>query len=148
MLHLASYLCFLALVGVQQLHQPQRLRPLFGVTLPWGRDDIREHDIVCPSLLVLQPHCCRVLGQAVHTATFHSSNVTAAMRQDIAASMPSLHTTACSLSEESICSLAAASRIAQVIPWNTSLQGTSSCTLHKLKLGVHLHRDMQCGFNP
>ena len=52
----------------------------------------------------MQPHCCRFLGQAVQTATFPSSNVTAAMRQDIAASTPSLHTTACFLSEESICS--------------------------------------------
>lgn len=81
-------------------------------------------------------------------ATFHSSNVTAAMRQDIAASVPSLHTTTRSLSVKSICSLAAASRMAQVIPQNTSLQRTSRCTLHKLKLGLHLHRDRQHRFNP
>lgn len=82
------------------------------------------------------------------TATFPSSNVTAAMRQDIAMSVPSLHTTTRSLSMKSICSLAVACRMAQVIPQNTSLQRTSGCTLHKLKLGLHLHRNRQYRFNP
>lgn len=81
-------------------------------------------------------------------STFHSFNVTAAMRQDIAVSVPSPHTTTCSLSQKSICSLAAASRLARVIPKTTSLQRTSGCTLHKLNRGLHLHRDRQSGFNP
>lgn len=117
---------------------------------PQGREDIREHDTVCLSFSDSQCCSCTAVTSwaGPSTSTFHSSNMTAAMRQDIAASVPSLHTTTCFLSEKSICSLAATYGLARVIPQSTSLQRTSGCTLHKLNLGLHLHRDRQCGFNP
>lgn len=75
----------------------------------------------------------------------HFSAPTWLLQWDKAWSVPSLHTTTCSLSEKSICSLAAASRLAQVIPKTTSLERTSGCTLHKLNLGLHLRRNRHCG---
>lgn len=121
----------------------QRLQYLYGVTYHYRPRvvEILGSMIQC----VCHSQCCSCTALTSWTglsiSTFHSSNVTAAMRQDIAASVPSPHTTTCSLSEKSICSLAAASRRARVIPQTTSLQRTSGCTLHKLNLGLHLHRD-------
>lgn len=94
---------------------------------------------------VCHSQCCSCSAvtswEELSMSTFYSSNVTAAMRQDIATPVPSPHTATCSLSEKSICSLAAASQLARVIPQTTSLQRTSGCTLYKLNLGLHLHRD-------
>ena len=135
---------------MQWQHRAQRLQCLCGVTNQ-PRPEVAK---ILGSMIqcVCHPQCCSCAAltswAGLPISTFHSSNVTAAMRQDIAVCVPSLHTTTCSLSERSICSLAAASRLARVIPQTTSLQRTSGCTLHKLNLGLHLHRDGQCGFNP
>lgn len=133
--------------GVQWQHRAQRLQCLYEVTYQACPGVVRILGSMIQCLCHSQCCSCTAVTSwaGLSTPTSHSSNVIAAMRQDIAASVPSLHTTTCSLSEESICSLAAASRITQVIPQNTSLQRTSGCTLHKLKLGLHLHRDRHCG---
>ncbi len=141
---------FLIQGRVQWQHRAQRLQCLYGVTYQ-ARPEVTK---ILGSMIqcVCHSQCCScntvTSWAGLSTSTFHSSNVTAAMRQDIAESVPSPHTTTCSLSVKSICSLAAASRLARVIPQTTSLQRTSGCTLHKLNLGLHLHRDRQCGFNP
>lgn len=132
-----------------------------------GSTGLKGYSVCIRSRIRTRPGVVNILGTMIHMchspcrsctavtswaglsiSTFHSFNVTAAMRQDIATSVPSPHTTTCSLSKKSICSLAAVSRLARVIPQTTSLQRTSGCTLHKLNLGLHLHRDRQCGFNP
>lgn len=131
------------------MHEAERLQCQYGVMYQARPGVVRtlRSMIQC----VCHSPCCSCTAATswagLSTSTFHSSNVTAAMRQDIAASVPSPRAATCSLSEKSICSLAAASRLARVIPQTTSLQRTSGCTLHKLNLGLHLHSDSHCGFN-
>lgn len=136
--------------GMQWQHNAQRLQYWYGVTYQAcpGVVKILRSMIQC----VYHSQCCSCSAVTswarLSMSTFHSSNMTAAMRQGIAASVPSPHTTTCSLSQKSICSLAVASRLARVIPKTTSLQRTSGCTLHKLNRELHLHRDRQSVFNP
>lgn len=113
-----------------------------------GCEDIRGHDTLRLSFSELQLHCCDFLGQAVH---LHISQ----LQRDCSREMRNLpcpcqvpRAVTCFLSERSICILFAASWLAWVIPQTTSLQRTSGCILHKLNLGLHLHRDTQSEFNP
>lgn len=130
--------------------QAQRLQRLYGVTYQALLRVVKILGSMIQCVYHSQSCSCSALTSwaRLSISTFHSSNVTAAMRQGIAASVPSPNTTTCSLSEKSICILAATSRLARVIPQTTSLQRTSGCTLHKLNLGLHLHRERQSGFNP
>lgn len=52
--------------GVRWQHPAQRLQCHVS-GLPRGREDIREHDIVCLSFWELQLHCCDFLGRVVHS---------------------------------------------------------------------------------